>query len=195
MGTLTLTHNAESCQPTCPAGPVTFLEPPDGVIDARQPHALRDPQQALGIRTMVVSAPPGAENPDCWAVCAEAAELEGIAAVEAGPGGTLRVHLAQRIRPGTSVTLLYGNGQASATFTSHPGNVNADAQTDSRDVLAIIDYLNGTQQAPWGLYSSDVDHSGLLAPADILAVTDLLNGAGPFDLWDQTLLPPAPSCP
>jgi hypothetical protein len=194
-GTLTLTHNAESCPPTCPAGTVTFIDPPDGVIDARQPHALRDPQQALGIRTMIVSAPPGAENPDCWAVCAEAAELEGIAAVEAMPGGTLRVHLAQPIRPGTSVTLMYGDGQASATFTSHPGNVNGDAQTDSRDVLSIIDYLNGTQQAPWGLYSSDVDHSGLLAPADILAVTDLLNGAGAFDPWDQSLLPAAPSCP
>ncbi len=54
---------------TCASGPVTFVDPPDGVVDARQPNPPGFPFPALGIRSITVQAPDGAGDPSCWTLC------------------------------------------------------------------------------------------------------------------------------
>ena len=92
-GVLTLTEQSV----TCPAGSlsdaehtVVFIDPPDNVVDARQPHAINSPALRQGIEVLTVEAPAGAD-PDCFVLCeteVESALSESEVASEPAAGGT-----------------------------------------------------------------------------------------------------------
>jgi len=171
--------------------------PPDGVVDARQPHPLNslDPQ---GISKIVVMGPAGASR-SCWDLCdSSESSLNSIDKVVEGPAGTYSIELLFPISAYAVTTITYlGNG-ATGRFTSHPGNVNGDAGSGPLDVLNIIDCLNGVNQAvtcPWGFpYSQDLDHSGGFGPSDILREIDVLNGADLLTPANGTNLPMQVPC-
>lgn len=186
----------------CPPGDILFVEPPDGVVDARQPHP---PQSALvlqGIDTFIVEAPPRSDALSCWTICETAVDHTGVRNnvrhVSDNGDGTATVSLVRPITPGAVTTLTYTDDDGIATtgvFTSHPANVNADSQSSPSDILKVIDYLNGAAASRWGLYSEDIDHSGVLGPPDILRVIDLLNGAGEYErAWLNVWLPRCEDC-
>ncbi|MGB2988290.1 MAG: hypothetical protein WBE26_20665 [Phycisphaerae bacterium] len=174
--------------PICPDGPITFIDPPDGVIDARQPHPPTDADARQGIDFVVVEGPAGIDKRNCWLPSETAADgpVNAVTDVVDNDDGTFTVNLARPISTGAVTTITYTDESGvsyTGTFTSHPANVNGDVSSNAVDILAIIDILNGVRAAPWGKYSCDVDHSGVCAPADILRVIDLLNGADQFEPW------------
>jgi len=185
--------------PGCPTGAVHWIDPPDGVVDARYP-ADSSTGLALGIDTFLVEAPSGAA-PACFSLCEtlDRGSPNAIVEVHEGaPEGGVSVYtigLARPITPAAITTITYTddhNARKTAQFAAHPANVNGDSTAGAPDVLAMIDFLNGVAvefNAPWGRYSVDVDHSGVAGAPDVLAVIDLLNGASVFDPWSNTPLP------
>ncbi|UCC30949.1 MAG: VWA domain-containing protein [Phycisphaerales bacterium] len=200
------------CSPaflTCPSGQIGWIDPPDDVVDARQPHPANSIIPLKGIDEIVVGAPAGADEPCCWALCettnnsqlhpSYTPELQRneIVGVRCNGNDTCTIALKRPMAPGEVTTITYmdedGAG-AAGKFTAHPANVNADGVAGPSDILRVIDYLNGVAVSPWGLYSEDVDHSGRLGPPDILRLIDLLNGAGEFNPWLNTPLPDCGDC-
>ncbi len=192
--------------PACPRAEFTWVDPPDGVVDARQPHPPADNGAQQGIDTITMSGGPvDPEDPhpslDCWSLCETGnggTAANEIISVNTDGSGTYTLRLARPITPGEITTITYtgfAGVQTTGTFISHPANVNADSQSSPSDILRIIDYINGVAASPWGIYSEDVDHSGMLGPPDILRVIDLLNGADQFDPRLNTPLPTTDGCP
>ena len=181
----------------CPAGPVQWIDPPNGVVDAGRPYLPADPSTAMGIDHLTLQAPPGANQLECWDLC-ETKSLgvpNSMTRVSSLGGGMLEITLARAITPGAATTITYnGDPTTTGVFISHPANVNGDSATSPVDLLDLIDTLNGVRILPWGLRSGDIDRSGLVAPADILEEVDLLNGAGSYDVWNGTPRPDPAAC-
>lgn len=192
------TGTTESC-PHCPDGEVVFIDPPNGVVDARRPHAPLYPQSPQGISTVVATGPEGA-TAECWSVCESPANSSSVEIVEVSesPPGTYTIQLNRPITAGavTMISYLDDDSQLSkGRFISHPGNVDGNAYTLPSDILSVVDHINGYRPAPWGKYSTDLDYSGAVLPADILTLIDLLNGTNGFAAWNGTPLPSAEGCP
>lgn len=179
----------------CPSGPVTFLDPPSGTVDARQPNPVNSLEPRQGIQTIVVQAPPGAD-PACFTFCEShhGEEPNSIQSV-AENDGTYTITLARPITPGAVTRVSYNPGTGAptiATYAAHPGNVNGDGFAAPLDVLALIDCLNGVNlpaSCPWSGYSCDIDQSGICGPADIAREVELLNGTDVYDPWNGIPLP------
>jgi hypothetical protein len=189
----------------CPIGPVTFVDPPDGVIDARQPHPTADPNDLQGYDTFIVQAPAGAaENwqvAECWSFCdSDLVTANDITNVADNGDGSYTITLASPISAGEVSTITYTDDTPTehrGVFISHPANVNSDSQAAPSDILAIIDCLNNVGPA-CEIYQCDADRSGVCGPPDILRVIDLLNGAGEYDPWLNSPVPvcdPSNCCP
>jgi hypothetical protein len=182
----------------CAVEAVGWLDPPDGVVDARQPHPLDNADDLWGIDTILVEAVTG-DDRKCWSFCETNDRGYGPNAIDRvtdHDDGTFTITLDRPITPGAVTMLSYALDRDSASFTSHPANVDGDSAASPVDILALIDFLNDVAPLPWGLYSCDMDHCGQCALADILRLIDLLNGAGAFEPWNGTVLPENPGiCP
>jgi len=190
-----------SLPPSCQCGEVRWLDPPDGVIDARRPHSPHAMGQAQGIDELLVAAPSHHADPECWILCetGDTGVTNAVVDVINNSDGTYTLVLDRPVTSDAVTTVSYvaDTGEiATGTFTSHPANVNGDAAADTLDISTMIDALNGTPPA-WGSYGTDCDHSGSTTPADLLCVIDLLNGGDDFDPgWNGTSRPTADgSCP
>jgi hypothetical protein len=172
---------------TCPTGTVTWLDPPDGVVDAALPL---DPGtgEPLGIQTVVVRAPTGA-HAGCFELCEtlDTGSANDIMSVEEDLG-IYTLTLLRPITPRAVTTITYlpatselDLGEAStAEFTSHPGNTNGNGIADGNDVLGLVQFLmtGSTASLPWGTFGYDLDRDGRFLPDDLLAGVDMLVGAG-----------------
>jgi len=197
----------DTCVPSCPVGTVNWVDPPDGVVDARISTDLVS-GKPLGIDLLRLQAPPGADAA-CFTLCetANVGTANSIVDVSEVPiaGGVMSeytISLARPMTPFAVTTITYTDDDAvptTGTFTTHPGNVNGGATATAADISSLINVLNGidvTTNAPWDLYSSDVDHSGSTRSPDILAAIDALNGAGPLTPAANTAKPSASGvCP
>ncbi len=176
----------------CPSGTINFVDPPDGTVDARQPHPPFDAANRQGIKTILVEAPPGANNLLCWTPSETVVDnsVNMITRVVDVGGGRFAVSLLRSISSGGVTTITYTDDAGvaqSASFTSHPGNVDGDTLANGTDVQGLFTCLEGTSTCE--LWECDADHSGRCTPSDALRVIDLLNGAGDFDPWMNTPLP------
>jgi hypothetical protein len=187
------------CVEPCPDGPVTFVDPPDGVIDARQPHRPASGGNRQGIDTITVEAPPGADNQDCWTVCETVVEgsPNEIATIADNGDGAFTLTLDRPLSAGGLTTITYtadGGAVYTGTYVSHPANIDGDAQADTDDLGTFINCCLNQQCDPGPTpaetpYRCDIDHSGGITPADMLRAIDLLNGADQFETWLDTPLP------
>lgn len=198
------TCDANTC--LCPAATITASDPPDGTVDARQPHAPDDGTLRQGIGTVVEPIiitldPPvtGADAPACWSLCESpddplrvANDVFGV--TELG-GGQYEILLDHALTPSTVTSLTYAGGGSATRYTAHPGNVNADATANGQDFAFARAVLSGMANAPHGLYSIDLDHSGMMAPADLLRLIDLLIGGASFEAWLDSPQPVNDTCP
>ncbi|RME36787.1 MAG: hypothetical protein D6788_10865 [Planctomycetota bacterium] len=181
----------------CPSGPVNFLDPPAGVIDARQPFPPDDAGALQGIDTFLVEAP--SADPSCWSLC-ETASPGGpndIAGIVDNGDGTMTISLLRPISPNAVTVLTYtddGGAPFRVRFHSHPGNASGDGIVLSNDVTALIELLNGISTPTWGIYSEDIDHSGALGAGDLARLIDLLNGGGAYSPQLGTFLPSCGAC-
>jgi hypothetical protein len=184
----------------CPAGTVTFNSPPPGILDAGRPYPPTDATQLLGIQTIQVTAPTGANLLGCWSVCETASNgpANGIAGITDNGGGQFTIQLARPITLGAVTKLTYkGNSPYDiAHYIAHPANLNVDGYANVTDVLALVNALDGSAPLPVGLLSGDVDRSGAVTAADILDLVGLLNGEGAYTIWNNSPKPvPNVNCP
>jgi len=168
-----------------PKGILVWQNPPDGAVDARRPHKPYDADIRLWIQSILVRGPSGAPD-HCWTLCET--DIDGAPNTITDvfeQNGECRLALARPITQGAATTITYDHDTSrTATFISHPGNVNADSSAAPADILDLIDVINGVFVLPYGVFSGDLDRSGVIDPADILEEIDLLNGAGAYDVWN-----------
>lgn len=187
----------ESCAGLA-CGPIRLIgsDPPNCAIDARQPHAINDPEIRFGWNHVDLLFNGGSES--LSADHLEVIEIGGdgvppqIAAVDPIGLGENRVQLASAIEPGAWTCIRHVASDTQTCVAALPGDVNGDRTAGPVDVLRLIDALNGVVNPPLELWQTDIDRSGAATPADILRVIDLLNGAQAFDPW---LLVSLPVCP
>jgi hypothetical protein len=182
----------------CPTGTVTFVDPPSGVVDARRPITPQSATPITGIDSLIVTAPVGADNPNCWSLCETvlSASPNGVVAVTDNGGGEFVVQLSRPLTPGTLTKVKYLGNNTTATLIAHPANVNGFGTVNSADVTAFVMALNGGDPLPWGTYSGDIDKSGMITPADLIEAIALMNGEGAYPIWNGTALPiPNANCP
>ncbi len=184
------------CEPVgdCPAGPIMFIDPPAGVVDARIPNPRDSLTPLLGISMFIVDGPENAPA-GCWSLCeCDNPDPNEIIDVDEFEPGSYKITLARAITTGCVTVISYDDDQF-GEFISHPANVNADGVSNQLDILALIDILNGVAEPPFGLYSADIAHRGIITPLDIIFLIDLLNGAEVFDPWMNVPLPENVGCP
>lgn len=182
----------------CPVGAVTFNSPLPGILDASRPFPPSDATQLLGIDTIQVTAPAGADLVGCWTLCdtASPATANGVASVTDNGGGQYTIKLARPITAGAVTKITYAGTSTFARYIAHPANMNVDGFANATDVIALVNALNGTAPLPIGLLSGDVDRSGAVTPADLLDLVGLLNGEGDYTIWNNTPKPaPNANCP
>ncbi|MGD2110843.1 MAG: hypothetical protein PVI86_15805 [Phycisphaerae bacterium] len=189
----------------CPDGPVTLINPPDGTIDARQPHTPSSADQPQGIDTIELFAPEGADDSLCWGLCHTGGTDEGVTvtSVQSDGGGRFTVHLSGPIPTAAATDLVYhgcAGSRTVGTVTAHPGNVNGDGEANPTDIETLIECCLNRQCEPplsptEAVYRCDINRSGAITPADLLREIDILNGADPYAPWLNTPLPGPAVCP
>ena len=185
---------------SCPSGPVSLVDPPDAVTDARQPYPPNDATTKQGIKELQVTAPLGAAEAnwrDCWSLCETAPEgpANDISSIVDNGGGDFTITLDRAISTGEVTTITYwadDGGHTTLVLNSLPADVSGDDTSAPSDILYLIDCLNGVRTCE--MPQCDVDRSGVCGPPDILRVIDLLNGAGEFDAWLNRTLPACGDC-
>ncbi|MEK6675415.1 MAG: hypothetical protein AABZ47_07135 [Planctomycetota bacterium] len=195
-GTIMMSENTEAC-PT--SGSVAYVDPPSGVVDARQPHPVSSTTPRQGIRTFNVNAPTASNPIMCFELCEtddEGAPNTILTVLD--PPGSYDITFTRTISVGAVSTLNYTGTNATGTFTSHPGNVNGNAVAGADDVLSLMNCLQGSipsVDCPFGLYSADIDQNGARSVLDLARLLDVLNGAGALTPWNNTQKPASAGCP
>ncbi len=182
----------------CPAGTVSFVDPPTGVVDARRPNTPQSATPIVGIDMLLVTAPAGADNPSCWSLCetSSTGTANGVIGVTDNGDGQFTVQLARSITPGALTKVTYMGSNTTATLIYHPSNVNGVGGANQTDVANLVAAFDGTFVVPWGMYSLDIDRSGMPTPADIIEAGALLIGEGAYPTWNGTAQPaPNANCP
>ena len=91
------------------------------------------------------------------------------------------------IEVGTWTTITYLLDGTDVRLGFLPADVNADTLSDTTDVQALIESLDGVTTRP--IWSTDIDRSGVPSAADVLRELDLLNGAGDYPVFLGASLP------
>lgn len=166
-------------------------DPPDGIIDARQPHELYDhsPQGWQSI-SLTFDGLTTVLGPEHFAITELGGDgtppaVESVEFVE--PHGVV-IYLAEPIEPGAWTEFTYLPGGQSTRLGFLPGDVNADGTTSATDLLTINDWFNGLITLPE--HAADLNRDGHRLVPDILRLIDLLTGAGEYEPWMGRTLPP-----
>ncbi|MEK6676855.1 MAG: hypothetical protein AABZ47_14520 [Planctomycetota bacterium] len=194
-----------SCVPeVCPVGLITLSNPPSGVVDARQPHpsnlATIGAMQGIGSANEPIILTLGSTSApsECFSLCETEFDValgpNGIAEITEGPPGVYSLVLLRPITPG-AVTMIGYRSSSFVTYTSHPGNINADPTVNPNDTFNLVQYLFGTFSSPHGSFSFDLDHSGQVNAQDLVRSVDLYNGADLYNAWSNTVKPTDTGCP
>lgn len=192
------------CQPNCPDGTLTALEPTTGVVDARQPHPVDGEMPLQGISEVLVSGV-GSADPRCWRLCDNPDEGTPNEINDIAPeGSNYRLAFSRPITPGAATLLNYEPSESSASqmvLISLPGDVNGRDGVTVEDIMALYDCLNtsdpkvAAEMCPWGAYSFDLDHSGEGGFADLARWIEVATGADAFAAWLGVAEPIAGDCP
>lgn len=175
----------DECQQT-----IIASDPPDGAIDARQPN-LRGGSTPTGwtILYVTMSAEGLVVTPQQFLLTEEGGD--GVAhqayATHVIDTDTYLVLLMGSIEPGARTTITYLPSGSTIALGYLPGDVDGDGSSGPRDILALIDTLNGLAGRP--VYSTDIDRSGVTDAADVLRLVDLITGAVDYDAWNGRSLP------
>ena len=148
---------------------------------------------------MITLSEGGADHVDCWSLCETGIEevepgsdpLSGnlVASVAETSSGVYELLLDRPISAGHWSTVTFFGDGSEVSYASLPADANADGLSTSGDITALINYINGADTPPYGLYSTDINHSGVASSPDINRLIDLLNGAGTFITWITRSLP------
>lgn len=171
--------------------PVAIISsfPPDGAIDARQPHDLNG-LNPVGWDSIDLTFDGVASllTPASFAISVEpAGAAPAITSVFVnGNTATLFFDSIIPLRSWTRITHLASDTSVRLGYL--PGDVNGNGMADNKDILSLIDALNGIG-TPRPIWSLDLDRSGQARASDVLRVIDLLNGAAAFEVYNKASLP------
>lgn len=183
--------NADGLGDACDGVPTVLAsDPPAGAIDARQPSE-PDGTQPAGWQVFLLTVDEAADtlSPADFVLT----ELGGdgrppeILAVQLVAEDQVMLVLDTTLTPGTRLLAEHASGCAAGDWGFLPADVDGDGISSPRDLLALIDVLNGVAARPE--YSTDLDRSGLTDAADVLRLIDLLTGAGGYEAWLGQSLP------
>ncbi|MCH8147816.1 MAG: hypothetical protein IH987_07455 [Planctomycetes bacterium] len=177
-----------------PRPPVTLVgsDPPDGAIDARQPHELNHRGVLFGWQDVRISYSESVAD-----IAIEDIIIDLIPDSVPSPevvkliddNGSLHVFLNRPIPPG-HWTCLSLTGTVGRTCLGYlPGDANGDGLSTAGDVLTLVDAVNEVPDRQLPEYSADIDRSGDVTGNDVMRLIDLLNGAASFDTWITRSLP------
>jgi len=176
-------------------------EPPDFVVDAREPRDVNNGTTLKGINTIVVELLTGDASTnvaECWGICESAVEgaANSITNVN-NAAGTYTITLGRRITPGAITTVTYTpttGAPSTGTFISLPADSDASETSEIADLDEHIQCcLNQACTPFFGEYSCDLNHSTDVTSEDTLRLLDLLSGSGSFlTAWEGES--PEPGC-
>ncbi|MCH8241947.1 MAG: hypothetical protein IH897_04970 [Planctomycetes bacterium] len=175
---------------------IVLTDPPDGAIDARQPHALDDPLARFGWTEIVLTFACHISEPSPFDFVLtasdterDAPEVENVVLLD---GHTVRLELSEPIDPGAWTMVTHEPTGARLCLGYLPGDVTGDGITAVSDIAALIDSINRVEGLSRPPYAADIDRSGVVGPQDILRLIDLLNGAATLDPWITRTLAVSP---
>lgn len=183
----------------CPGGTITWIDPPQDVVDARIPHAPNNAADVRGIQTIIATGPPAADA-SCWSICETSVigqpnTIASVVETKDTPG-EYTITLSRPITAGGCTVITYTNGNGASQESRlrfSPANVNADSTAAAPDIISLIDIINGASPL-YGNYSADIDAGGAVGAPDITMLIDLLNGASEFAPWLSAPLPVCFEC-
>ena len=146
-------------------------DPPNGSVDARQATksgATGGPWTAVRLS---FNSDCSTMKPDDFTVQDETANPPRIQKVSS-EGSTLSVTLDRPIRSDGWTTITHKNSGTRTRIGRIAGDVDNDGTVDSRDLLTLLDAVNGGRKLPD--YQADIDGNGTLGPGDVLQLLDLI---------------------
>ncbi len=178
-----------------PPAQIVSADPPDGAIDARQPFD-PDGSNATGWQRIRVtwSAPP------CRAFSTSDFHVSQFGGTQAAPvvaevhvlaDEEIEIVLDRPIAPRAWTVITHAHSGERIRLGFLPADANGDGTANARDILALIDLLNGVRNPPSD-WSMDIDRSGKSNAADITRLIDLLNGSSQYEQYFGATLPPVP---
>lgn len=162
-------------------------QPPDGAIDARQSY---DPDSAVAQGWTAVELQFPAPN-DATAADFEVettGEYEPVITGVVTQGQTVVLEFEAPLEPGACTTIRHIPSGWATTLGFLPGDVNGDGRSGTRDILTLIDHINGVLDPPARTWQCDTDRSGACDVLDILRLVDVLNGAHMDHAWNGATL-------
>ena len=172
----------DECQePMC----IADSDPPDGAIDGRQPFSSGGGPAGWAALVIYFDTDTVHLHVEDFSIRSDPpGPTPGI--VDVTPEGRrVNVLLNGPIRPGAWTVISHRASRTSTRVGFLPGEVDGDGTTGPRDILRLVDALNGVGP-PLPDSSTDIDRSGAPNSADILREVDLLA------TWLNATLPAVP---
>ena len=149
-------------------------DPPDGAVDAR--NATKSSKSGgpwITVR-LVFNADSGSVTAEDLIVQDGSPTPPQIKKISTD-GPTLTVQFDRPIQPEAWTTITHKNSSSSTRIGRFPGDVDGDGKADTRDMLTLLDAVNGGRTLPD--YRFDIDDNGTLGPGDVLGLLDVITDA------------------
>lgn len=153
---------------------VVSADPPGESVDARTPAD--HPKQPYAIQ-LTFSGDPGCLDPVDFAVSnvGSGAPPPSVAEVQMTGELVAELRLNGPLVPRTWTTFRHVSSGSTTRVAHLPGDVDGSLTTTPRDLIALIDALNGATVRP--LLQTDIDRSGVADAEDVAALLQLFTGA------------------
>ncbi|MBI1827389.1 MAG: hypothetical protein HY287_06185 [Planctomycetes bacterium] len=148
---------------------IVSTDPPDGAVDARRNKS----GHSWDSLQLTLNVPPKDLTPKDFTIEDGSPSPPKITRVNAD-GSVVVLTLDHAIRTGAWTTVTFPSA-GKFKVGALPGDVDNDGETNSNDVSALIDAMNGTKRLP--LYRTDIDGDGALTSRDLSALVDILSNA------------------
>jgi len=158
-------------QPTARWRRMLSSDPPDGAVDARSASKSSATGGPWTTVRLVFNADAGSVKVDDLVIQDGSPTPPRIQNVSTD-GSTLTVLFDRPIQPGAWTTITHKNSSTTTRIGRFPGDVDGDGKADTRDMLTLLDAVNGGRKLPD--YRFDIDGNGTLGPGDVLRLLDVI---------------------
>ncbi len=164
-----------------------FSQPPDGAVDARQSFN-PDDGIAQGWTAVELHFPAPSDAAASDFEVESTGKYQPVVAGVVAQGQSMVLEFEAPLEPGTCTTVRHIPSGWDTTIAFLPGDVNGDRRSGARDILTLIDHLNGVLDPPARIWQCDTDRSGACDVLDIIRLIDVLNGAHMDHPWNGATL-------
>ena len=182
----------------CGTQAIVDAVPPNGAIDAAEPHLIGDAAALSGWDSieLIMSAAPVTASVSDFSLSevggdGVAPSIVGASVIAAT---TVRLDFDAPIEPGAWTVVTHNASGSSTCLGFLPADAGQDGVAAASDIDALIGSINSGRGISLPDYATDINRSGATNGYDILRLIDLLNGAGEFGVWITESLPASP-CP